>query len=808
MDPSRFDAFTLACEAALSRRHAMAALLASLPVALSVSRDAESKPKNSRRKRRRRKDKDKGKGKGRNNKRNKKQPCYSGTSCTPGAGQDTSGCNFSRSTLFVDLDAQGADLSNSSFAAADLRGADFRGASLRGGCFVAANLLGATIDASVNLTDAVFCQTVMPDGSIDDSGCDSHTACCSTGTSGSPPGSSPCGAPWELQTTFGSRGSGPDQFLRSTGVAVSPDGQTLWVADIDNHRIAVWTKAGNGWQAQTTFGSRGSGANQFNGPRSLAVSADGQTVWVADSRNDRISVWAKTGDTWTNQTTFGSRGFGPDQFRNPYGVAVSADGQTLWVANDESHVISVWTKVGGSWQPQTTFGGYGNGPSQFSSPYGVAVAADEQTVWVVDTGNNRISVWAKQGDTWTNQATFGHCCFEPDEFGGPSGVAVAADGQTVWVADEGNDRISIWTKTRGGWQLQATIGSKLFQRDIFDHPNGVAISPDGKTIWVADTENFRIAVWTKTGGAWRPQTTFGSFGSGDDRLDHPFGVTAAADGKTVWVADTINDRMAVWTRSGAGWQPQATFGSGGDRSNRFDFPTGAAVSDDGQTAWVADRRNSRIAVWTKATGIWQFQTSFGKPGSGPNEFFHPSGVSITGNGQTVWVADTDNARIAVWSRSGDTWTPQFTFGGRGSGPGQLLDPGAVEAWPDEQTVWVADTGNHRMAVWVKDGSTWRAIEFGSEGSGADQFRGPSGVAASPDGQTIWVADRGNHRVAVWGQAGIHSWTPRFTFGSEGSGSDQFRDPSGVAVSADEKIAWIADRGNNRISVWSVACPNS
>lgn len=694
MDPSRFDAFTRACEAALSRRRAIATLLAGLPVALSAVPDAESKGKKKHDQRRRKKNNDK--------QRRKKDK----------------------------------------------------------------------------------------------------------GDSGPPPQSSPCGPNWQLQTTFGSKGSAPEQFRRATGVAVSHDGQTLWVADDDNDRIAVWTKAESGWQVQTTFGSRGNGPNQFDSPRSVAVAADGQTVWVADTRNHRISVWIKAGDTWTNQTTFGSYGSGPDQFRAPYGVAVSADGQTLWVAAQDNHRISVWTKVGGAWQPQTTFGSYGNGPSQFSFPSGVAVAADERTVWVADEDNRRISIWAKNGDTWTNQTTFGKCCFEPNEFAAPSQVAVSADGQTVWVADWSNDRIAIYTDTSAGWRLQAMLGSRLFQRDIFNAPRGIAAAPDGKTFWVADSGNFRIAVYTKTVSSWKPQTTFGRFGSGADRVDHPFGVTAAADGQTIWVADTLNDRMAVWARSGAGWQPQATFGNEGNREQRLNFPTGAAISTDGQTALVADRRNSRIAVWSKATGRWQFQTSFGKLGSGPNEFSHPTGVALSENGQTAWVADSDNARISVWGRSGDAWTPQFTFGSRGSASGQLQDPSGVAVWKDDQTVWVTDRGNQRVAVWLKDGSTWRAIEFGSEGSGLDHFRDPAGVAVAPDGQTIWVADRGNQRITVWTQAGNHSWTPKLTFGSEGAGPDQFRDPSGVTVSADEQFAWVADRGNNRISVWTVACRDS
>jgi Pentapeptide repeats (8 copies) len=104
--------------------------------------------------------------------------CYPGTTCTPGKGRNTSGCDFATSTLFRNKDVRGANLSQSSFVGADLRGADLRGANLSGSCFVSADLTGARLGSSVNLHGAIFCNTVMPDGRIDDSGCEETTPCC------------------------------------------------------------------------------------------------------------------------------------------------------------------------------------------------------------------------------------------------------------------------------------------------------------------------------------------------------------------------------------------------------------------------------------------------------------------------------------------------------------------------------------------------------------------------------------------------------------------------------------------------------
>lgn len=82
-------------------------------------------------------------------------------------------------------DFSGADLQGADFSGADLSGADFSGADLSGALFVGADLTGATFDGAVvegavfdgatvdagALEPALRCQTVMPDGELDNSFC-------------------------------------------------------------------------------------------------------------------------------------------------------------------------------------------------------------------------------------------------------------------------------------------------------------------------------------------------------------------------------------------------------------------------------------------------------------------------------------------------------------------------------------------------------------------------------------------------------------------------------------------------------------
>ncbi len=66
------------------------------------------------------------------------------------------------------------------------------------------------------------------------------------------------------------------------------------------------------------------------------------------------------------------------------------------------------------------------------------------------------------------------------------------------------------------------------------------------------------------------------------------------------------------------------------------------------------------------------------------------------------------------------------------------------ALDEDNNIWVADTGNHRIQLFNPEGKLLSAI--GREGSGPEEFRSPTGVAYR-NGK-IYVADNGNRRIKV------------------------------------------------------------
>ena len=216
------------------------------------------------------------------------------------------------------------------------------------------------------------------------------------------------------------------------------DPNTVFVSHRDCHKIVVWDDATNLIKsADFVVGSgvASAGTNDFNQPWGLDT--DGESLFVADSGNDRIVKRSLT-PPYPWEATIGSTGAGAGQLEAPRDVAIDQSGN-VYVADTGNHRIQKFTPggvlvwvVGGP--------GAGSGEAQFSSPGSLAFDPRGR-LHVVDTGNHRVQVFDQEGNFLTR---YGSGPGAGDEqLSSPSGIAFLANGLAI-VIDRGNNRTSIW----------------------------------------------------------------------------------------------------------------------------------------------------------------------------------------------------------------------------------------------------------------------------------------------------------------------------------------------------------------------------
>lgn len=166
--------------------------------------------------------------------------------------------------------------------------------------------------------------------------------------------------------TIGSPGSranlyNPPEFNQPCGVLADPSGR-IYVGDTLNHRVVV---VGANGMSVTSWGGQGTDKGFFNMPRTVAQDHFGN-LWVLDSGNSRVQIFSPMGEF---NYVWGSQGSTDYLLDNPLGMAVNPIDQGI-IADTGNFRFEVFNDDA---VPVTQIGWFGEGPQQFKEPAGVAV---------------------------------------------------------------------------------------------------------------------------------------------------------------------------------------------------------------------------------------------------------------------------------------------------------------------------------------------------------------------------------------------------------------------------------------------------
>lgn len=298
---------------------------------------------------------------------------------------------------------------------------------------------------------------------------------------------------------------------------------------------------------------------------------------------------------------------------------------------------------------------------------------------------------------------------------------VAVDGARVAIADTGHDRVVV-----------CTLSGEITQEVVGLHgPQGVRFDPARDGLVICDAGADRVV---RT--ALRPGTA-----EADevvvDGLASPWDVVVEAGGSIV-VAEAGRHRLWRVSREK---EPAIVAGSG--EENLEDGPgllallaQPSGICRAPQGLIFVDAESSSLRVLTDigsvatliGTGLFDWGSEDGPAGIGRLQ--HPLGVAAAPDGVSVYVADTFNSAVRMWSGvDGELRTLPV--------PG-LSEPGGLDALPDGRLV-VADTNNHRVVLVDLGADTVTTILAGEPEPAADD---PALVWVPTDGQLslAWAAD--------------------------------------------------------------------
>lgn len=135
----------------------------------------------------------------------------------------------------------------------------------------------------------------------------------------------------------------PNDLVKPSGVAVSPDGQKIFVVDrgtvgLSDHKVIAYSPSN---VELFRIGPRGAEPGRVDTPLAATVSSDG-TLYVLDSGNFRVQAFDINGNF---KHTFGSVGNGFGQFSRPRSIATDPRGN-IYVSDASFNNVQIFNPAG------------------------------------------------------------------------------------------------------------------------------------------------------------------------------------------------------------------------------------------------------------------------------------------------------------------------------------------------------------------------------------------------------------------------------------------------------------------------------
>ena len=245
------------------------------------------------------------------------------------------------------------------------------------------------------------------------------------------------------------------------GLTYSPDGKKVYASAGGNNKIRVYAVDGQQLVESDAMmlPTQRDGKKLNLYPAGVAISADGNTLFVADNLDDSMTVLDVQKGSIKATLPVG---------HNPYAVSLSSDGKSVYVSNWGEQSVSV-VDVGTSQVRQTV--GVGTHPSA------LALSAARHELYVANTDSDSISVI----DTTENRVvrTISLAPYA-DAQQGSSPNALAVHGNTLYVANAGNNDVAVI-------QLGATDQVRGLIPTAW-YPTALAVSASGNELYVVNAK--------------------------------------------------------------------------------------------------------------------------------------------------------------------------------------------------------------------------------------------------------------------------------------------------------------------------------
>ncbi len=353
---------------------------------------------------------------------------------------------------------------------------------------------------------------------------------------------------------------GVDGLDGTYDMVVSPDGQYLYVASMNDDAIAVFDR--NPATGELSFISRSKngegGIDGLNGARSLDVSPDGEFLYVVSMFDDALVTFSR--NILTGSLTFLGRikdgETGVDGLDGARSVSVSPDGLNLYVAGWDDNAVALFSRETAT-GVASFLGRLKHGEDDIfalDAPHSLTISPDGKNLYITLWDEDAVSVYNRDRDTglltYNSKISNGL----PDAIGntvngleGSRAAIASPDGNQLYVVGWNDDSLTTFNRSStGALEFVDTHQTGIGGVEGLDGAHSLAISADGKFVYVAAFFDDAITVFSRDTvlGILTYDQTIYSSDDGVEGLNGSLTIMASPDGEHVY-STSVSEKSLV-----------------------------------------------------------------------------------------------------------------------------------------------------------------------------------------------------------------------------------------------------------------------
>ena len=214
----------------------------------------------------------------------------------------------------------------------------------------------------------------------------------------------------------------------------------------------------------------------------------------------------------------------------------------------------------------------------------------------------------------------------------PYGLDIDDDNQSIVITDFNNDRIVEWKMGASHGKVIAGGQGRGNRLDQLNYPTDVLIDKETNSLLIADLDNRRVLRWSRDQETTHGEVIIDNIHCWGLAIDHQ---------RYLYVSDTDKDEVRRYTIGDKNGIVVAGGNREGNQLNQLNEPTFLFV-DEEQAVYVSCNGNHRVVKWNGGTnqGIVVAEGQ----GSALTQLSHPNGLFVD-TSSTIYVVDSWNDHV-------------------------------------------------------------------------------------------------------------------------------------------------------------------